>query len=211
MARLDMNNEDLTEQLAELSRSWKLLLALGVLTTILGIVVLVEPGVSLVVIAVLIGVELFVSGVIRLIRSLATSSETNRVLSAVIGIVLMLVGLFLIRHVDITLLTVAVLTGAFWIVFGIAEIFGIADTIDGLSEPDNTAGLWSVLLGIVTLLAGIVLLAYPVASLFVVALLAGIGLILRGLVQIGIAFALRNPSSRTKPAGTPPTSVPTAD
>ena len=51
---------------------------------------------------------------------------------------------------------------------------------------------WNVVMGIVSVLAGIVVLVYPGISLFVLAVVLGIWLIVLGAMQITVAFRIRS-------------------
>lgn len=166
-------------------RSWGSAFVIGLITLLLGVVVTIDPGSSLVLVAILVGAEFVASGVYRLARSLAGEGAHDRALSAVIGVVLVLVGLFLVRHLDLTLLLVSTLVGVFWIASGIAEVTA------GLSLPRGSGGGWLVTTGLLGAVAGVVVLAYPVGTLLTLALLVGIWLIVRGIGQMVAAVAIR--------------------
>lgn len=172
----------------ELGRSWKLTLTVGAITTILGVLVLIRPDTSLVVLAILIGVQFLVMGLFRLIHALSDSQAQNRVLWAILGVALMLVGLFLIRHLHVTLLLVAALVGVFWIVTGIME-FAFA-----FVAPAGSGRGWLLFMGALAVIGGIIVLAYPVGSLLALALLVGIWLIVMGIAEMAAAWAARRVS-----------------
>lgn len=168
-----------------MTRDWRFAFGVGLLTAILGVLVTIDPASSLVFVAILVGVEFIVSGVFRLFRSVDRWDGGASVLSAVVGVVLILVGLFLLRHIDLTLLLVSTLVGIFWIVTGIIEV-----TI-GVAAPGGFGARWLILTGALAGVAGIVVLVYPVGTLLTLALLLGIWLIIRGIGQMIAAFALR--------------------
>ena len=80
----------------------------------------------------------------------------------------------------ITLL--ALLLGIFWVVSGAVELFA------ALSHRQMAHRGWNALTGIVSVLAGIVVLVYPGISLLVLAVVLGIWLILFGAMQITVAL-----------------------
>jgi uncharacterized membrane protein HdeD (DUF308 family) len=182
---------DPKDQVERAARSWKMTFVWGALTAILGLLVVIDPGTSLVVLAILIGVEFLISGVFRLVHALTDSGAQDRVLWAIIGVALMLVGLFLIRHLHVTLLLVTALVGVFWIVVGIIEV------IAGLIGASGGNRVWLLITGGLGVIAGIVVLAYPVGSLLAVALVVGLWLIIRGIVQMGHAWTMRHLSLPT--------------
>src|SRR6202158_6400548 len=91
-------------------------MAFGVLTLLAGVAVLAWPGRTLVVIAVLFGVQLIVTGIFRFVAAFATDDLTGgtRVLLAVLGVLSLIIGLYAVRHVLVTLLALALLLGIFW-------------------------------------------------------------------------------------------------
>src|ERR1700687_6292178 len=100
-------------------------MAFGVLTLLAGVAVLAWPGRTLVVIAVLFGVQLIVTGIFRFVAAFATDDLTGgtRVLLAVLGVLSLIIGLYAVRHVLVTLLALALLLGIFWIIRGAGGLF----------------------------------------------------------------------------------------
>jgi uncharacterized membrane protein HdeD (DUF308 family) len=90
---------------------------------------------------------------------------------------------------------IAILLLAIWI--GVGFIFrGVATTIAAISDPGLPGRGWQIFMGVITLLAGIVVLASPFTSLWVLALVVGIWLIVIGIVEIVTAFDVRRSGSR---------------
>ena len=112
------------DMLASLGRHWGWVFAYGVLTLIAGLAVLAWPGETLLVLAVLFGIQLIVSGIFRFVAALASSDLTGgtRVLLALLGVLSIIIGLWAVRHVLITLLALTVFLGIWLLVFGIMEI-----------------------------------------------------------------------------------------
>src|SRR5579875_1308317 len=171
--------------LGPMARDWRAAFGIGLVTTILGILVTVDPASSLVFVAIVVGVEFVVSGIFRLFRGVSDGGGGHGILSSIVGVVLILVGLFLLRHIDLTLLLVSTLVGIFWVVTGIIEL-----TI-GVAAPAGLGARWLILTGALATVAGIVVLVYPVGTLLTLALLVGIWLIIRGVGQMMAAWALR--------------------
>lgn len=183
---------DPRDQIEQLGRSWKLVFGVGAVSTILGILIAIDPGTSLVLLAILIGVEFVISGLFRLMRALSDRAAEDRLLWAIIGVVLMLVGVFLIRHLGVTLLFVSTLVGVFWVVVGITEIGA------GLMAPAGSGRGWALVTGLIGVAAGIVVLVYPVGSLLALALVIGLWLIVKGVAQMWVAWRLREVATTTR-------------
>ena len=104
--------------IGRLGRHWGWVFAYGLLTLIAGIAVLAWPSETLLVLAVLFGIQLIISGIFRFVGALATDDLTGgtRVLLALLGVLSIIVGLWAVRHVLLTLLALIVFLGIFWIV-----------------------------------------------------------------------------------------------
>jgi uncharacterized membrane protein HdeD (DUF308 family) len=180
--------------LSRLSRHWGWPLAFGVLTIAAGVAVLVWPGETLLVVAVVFGIQLIVTGLFRFVGAFATSDLTGgtRVLFALLGVLSVIVGLWAVRHVLLTLVALVLLLGIFWVVNGMVEIFTAASH---QAMPNRG---WTVGMGILSVLAGIVVLVFPGESLFTLALILGIWLLIFGVMEIVAAFRVRS-LNRTAP------------
>ena len=88
-----------TSTLEGLARSWGWVLFYGILTLILGIMVLVWPGASLATIAILFGLQLLVAGIFEIVAIFRHGESGGmRVLSAVLGVLSIIVGLWVLRN-----------------------------------------------------------------------------------------------------------------
>jgi uncharacterized membrane protein HdeD (DUF308 family) len=172
---------------------WQATLFIGAVTLILGIIVTAHPSGSLSVIAVLLGVLAIVSGIFHLIRAF-DRAETNRTWQAISGLLLVVVGVVLIRHLDLTIAAIGLLIGITWIVQGVAALIGAFAGV-GLIR-----GWWAVY-GLISLIAGIVVTASPVTSVTVLAVLLGIWFIIIGLFQMALALIVRHSLSSGQAQG----------
>jgi uncharacterized membrane protein HdeD (DUF308 family) len=175
------------ELLSRLGRHWGWVLAFGVITLGAGIAVLVWPRETLLVVTVIFGIQLIVAGVFRFVGAFGTSDLTGgtRALLALLGVLSIIVGLWAVRHVLLTLVALILLLGIFWVVNGIIEIF---TALSHRRMPDRG---WTVGMGILSVIAGIAVLAFPGLSLITLALILGIWLAVFGLMEIVSAFRVR--------------------
>jgi uncharacterized membrane protein HdeD (DUF308 family) len=172
---------------ARIGKHWGWVLAFGTITLLAGLAVLVWPGRTLVVIAVLFGIQLIVTGIFRFVSAFASDDLTGgtRVLLAVLGVLSLIIGLYAVRHVLITLLALALLLGIFWIVSGAVELF------TALSHRGMRGRGWTGLMGLLSIFAGIVVLSYPGISLLVLAVVLSVWLLVFGIMEITLAFRIR--------------------
>ena len=179
---------DPADLVARVGRHWGWLLAFGIITVLLGIIALAWPGRTLVVVAVLFGAQLIVMGIFRFVGAIASEDLTgvNRVLLALLGVLSLIVGLYAVRHLLVTLFALVVLLGIFWIISGAIELFM------ALSHREMSQRGWNSIMGVISIIAGIIVLAYPSISLLVLAVLLSIWLIIYGVMEISIAVRLRS-------------------
>jgi uncharacterized membrane protein HdeD (DUF308 family) len=179
--------------LTALGRHWGWTLAYGILTFAAGVAALAWPGVTLLVIAVLFGLQLIFAGVFRFVGAFAHTEQPggNRALMALLGIFSLIVGLYAVRHVLLTIVALALLLGILWVVTGAMELF------NALSHPGLPERDWTIFIGLLSIVAGIILLVYPAISVVTLAVLAGVWLLVFGLMQITLAFRLRGAALRT--------------
>ncbi len=179
---------DPADLVARVGRHWGWLLAFGIITVLLGIIALAWPGRTLVVVAVLFGAQLIVMGIFRFVGAIASEDLTgaNRVLLALLGVLSLIVGLYAVRHLLVTLFALVVLLGIFWIVSGAVELFM------ALSHREMSQRGWNAIMGVISIVAGIVVLAYPDISLLVLAVLLSIWLVIFGVMEISIAVRIRS-------------------
>ncbi len=171
--------------------SWQATLFLGVLTLILGLIVSFHPTGSLNVIAVLLGILMVISGIFHLIR-VFDNSEPHRVWLGIAGLLFIVVGVVLIRHLHLTMALIGLFIGIVWIIQGLVSL------IAGLSGGSREGRGWWIFFGIVSLIAGIVVATAPVSSLTVLAVLIGIWFIVMGIFEIIGAFVLRHIAKTTR-------------
>jgi uncharacterized membrane protein HdeD (DUF308 family) len=182
----DSNLEPRTDAaMGFVTASWQLALFFGVATLVLGFIVALHPSGSLNVIAVLIGILLLISGVFHLIRML-DPREPHRVWLGIAGLLFIVIGVVLIRHLHLTYALIGLLVGISWIVQGVVMFVG------GLSAEPRSGRGWWIFFGLVSLAAGIVVVAVPVESVHVLAVLFGIWFIVMGVFEIAGALVLRH-------------------
>jgi uncharacterized membrane protein HdeD (DUF308 family) len=184
--------------------TWQALLTVGVVLLALGVVLLAWPHGTLVVFAVLIGVALVLTGILRLVQGFTATEESGgrRVAYVMIGILAGLAGLFCLRHADVTVAVLGVIVGLFWTMHGVVDLALAA----GPKMGQNRA--LTAVMGVLSLAAGLIVIFWPAETLTVLVWVMGIWLICDGLLFGLMAFQARriyraDPLSRTA-AAVPP-------
>ncbi len=159
-------------------RHWGLHLFNGAVMVLIGIGVLVWPGASLVVVSWLFAITLLVNGIVQILRALADADESggHRVLFGLLGALSLLAGVLCLRSPLQTLAAIALLIGSWWIVSGVLTLIGAVRGDTGRSRG------WAAALGVLSVLAGFVVLLQPGISLATLELTLGLSLIVLGVV-----------------------------
>jgi uncharacterized membrane protein HdeD (DUF308 family) len=176
---------------------WKWTLAAGLLTIVLGAIVLVWPGPTILVTSTLFGVYLLSTGFIGLFMSFTVSvSAGMRVLLFISGALSVVLSILSFRHFGDGY---AILLLSLWI--GIAFIFqGVAASAAAMSESNLPGRGWYIVLGLVSVIAGLVVLVWPIDSIVVLVLVAGVWLVVLGGVQIVQSFRIRKEAKTIRDA-----------
>src|ERR1700746_2870332 len=133
------------QSFATVGGSWQTVLIVGIVTLILGLIVAFHPSASLNVIAVLIGVLMVIAGLFHLVR-MFSSGESHRVWLGISGLLLIVLGVILIRHLDLTVPFMGLIIGIAWIVQGLSVLAA------GFSLPAGEGRGWWIFFGIVSLI-----------------------------------------------------------
>jgi uncharacterized membrane protein HdeD (DUF308 family) len=174
-------------------RPWQALFGAGAVTFLLGLIMLIWPGVTLLVLALLIGCYLILSGILALIQGLSEHREGDgsmKIAYVVLGVLGIVLGLFLIRRIDLTVVLLAFLLSAFWI------MRGVLDLAAATSRRDVPARGLRAFTGVLCLLAGVLVLFWPGITLTVLLAFAGAWLLIYGLMLAVLGLGLRRALTR---------------
>ena len=190
---------------------WKSAVVSGLLAVALGVAIVAWPGISILVAAIFFGAGLLVSGVQQVFFAFSLHvSAGGRVLLFISGAASLILAIMAFRH-----LFDAVLLLAIWI--GVGFIFrGVATTVSAISDPSLPGRGWNAFVGIISLIAGIVVLASPFDSIGTLAFVVGIWLIVIGVMEVVSAIAIRKTTrlvheAIVQPEQVSPTSAPVED
>ncbi len=176
------------EAAAAWASGWQVVLLAAVLTLVAGIILLVWPHATLIVVAALLGAALLVTGLFRLISGFTARdvSGGTRAAYVIIGLLAALAGLYCLRHLDVTVVLVAFIVGVFWTLHGIVDL-AVAVT----SGPGTGRGL-RALVGLLSLAAGLIVMFWPSITLSILLWVMGVWLLAYGLMLGVMAFQIRH-------------------
>jgi uncharacterized membrane protein HdeD (DUF308 family) len=174
--------------LRQLARSaWELLLLIGLVAVVLGVVVLVWPGKTLLVAGVLFGIYLVVSGIGYVFAAFgAHTGAAMRVLMFLTGVVSLVLGFFCFRDRLESILLLALWIGIGWVFRGVT-LLAAALSFDHLPGRG-----WQALAGVIIVIGGGILIIYPMDSIEILTLVAGWWLIVIGIIDVIDAFQVRH-------------------
>ena len=174
---------------------WKSVLSLGVLTVILGAAVLVWPGQSIVAAGILFVVYLLASGIAQVIAAFTVNSPAaSRVLLFISGALSIALGVFALRDYNDG---AAVWLLALWI--GVGFVFqGVSETALAISFKELPERGWYIFLGVLTVIAGAVMLVWPISSIVVLSIIAGVWLVVIGTTEMVWALNVRSTAKKVE-------------
>ena len=185
---------------------WKSAAVSGLLAVALGVAIVAWPGISILIAAIFFGAGLLVNGVQQVFFAFSLHvSAGGRVLLFISGAASLILAIMAFRH-----LGDAVLLLAIWI--GVGFIFrGVATAVSAISDPTLPGRGWNAFVGVISLVAGIVVLASPFDSIGTLALVVGIWLIVIGVMEVTAAWAIRKATHSASDARTHEYLEPTAE
>jgi uncharacterized membrane protein HdeD (DUF308 family) len=183
-------------ELSAVAKNWWLFVVLGVICLAAGIATLVWPDITLLTLGVLAGIYLMVIAVLEIIDAII-GEPGGRALSAILGVLTLIVGLVLFRRPGDSLVAIVVVVGIFLVaagVFRIVRAFGAAE-----------GRWWGVGLGAIDAILGIIILAWPGIGLVTLAVFFAISMLFHGAISVIVGLKLRGLRHLDEPA--PPQSA----
>ena len=165
--------------------TWPAVLFTGILTIGLGVVVMAWPGETLTVLSVLLGIHLLAFGLFRLISAFSARTIAPG-FAGFVGILSMIAGVIVIRNPFDTVAVLATVLGVVWIVGGSIDI------VSAIADKYLRDRVWTAFMGLISVIAGIVVVAWPSPTVTVIAWIGGIYLIAFGLTFCIGAFRLKS-------------------
>ncbi len=169
----------------DVGRSWGWALGFGFLTLVLGILVMVWPQETLKIITILFGIQLLVTGVYSIFKGFGHGQE-HRAMAFVLGLLALVVGIVVLKNVIATIGVLTIILGIYWIVFGVVEF------IVAVSDSTYPSRGWAIFLSLLSVVAGIVILVWPIESVTLLAWVVGIWLAILGVLEIVMAFMIKS-------------------
>jgi uncharacterized membrane protein HdeD (DUF308 family) len=174
---------------------WSSAVVSGLLAVILGVVILVWPGPSIVVTSGVFGAYLVISGVAMVVLGFSfPAPAASRFLSVISGVASVVLGVLAFKHFGEGY---AVLLLAIWIGVGFI-VRGVTALATAIADKQFPGRGWAIFFGIVSVLAGFIVLAYPFDSIVTLAFVAGIWLVVLGVIEVISGFGMRSDAKKVE-------------
>jgi len=178
------------------STPWWCYAVTGLVSAACGIAIIVWPDITLKVLAIIAGINILLLSGLLIAGTIGSDEDTSKTLRVVVGVAGVIAGVIVIRHPQGALLALVLAVGVWLILSGLVDLIG-AIVVAGERRALRVLG------GLADIVIGILILALPKISLTTLAVLIGIGFIIRGLVLIAGGWRLREERVASDPAPTP--------
>jgi uncharacterized membrane protein HdeD (DUF308 family) len=176
-------------------RIWSSAVVSGILAVILGVVILVWPGPSILVTSGVFGAYLVISGVAMVVMGFSfPAPAASRFLSVISGVASVVLGVLAFKHFGEGY---AVLLLAIWIGVGFI-VRGVTALATAIADKQLPGRGWAIFFGIVSVLAGFVVLAYPFDSIVTLAFVAGIWMVVLGVIEVISGLGMRSDAKKVE-------------
>lgn len=178
-----------------IGEAWQAALAIGCTSVVLGVVMMVWPGNSIWMSELLFGIAMLLTAAWQMVLAFRGRIRTGlKILEFGTALVAVLLAMWCMRSGDWVSL-VALWVGLGWVIRGIVQA-----TVAVWSDKLPGAGRQEIA-GLLTLLAGLAVIIWPIDTLDALAVLAGVCLILLGISEIRIATRIARPEATPEHVG----------
>lgn len=193
-----LRNLQVGSDLAPLRSKWGWIVALGVVYLVAGVIALGSIVMATVASVLIVGVMMIIAGVAEVINAFQIKSWGKFLIWGLLGVLYIVAGFLTFENPLLAAVLLTLLLGASLVVSGIVRIFL------AFSMKRESPWIWVALSSVITLLLGLLILVrWPVNSVYILGLFLGIDLIFAGAGWIGLGLGLRRdqaPSRVRSPA-----------
>lgn len=166
-------------------RGW--MIALGIVTIIVGTAAIMFPLFSSLGVAIIVGFTLVIAGIAQIIAAFSYPRWGIRLLTLVIGLLCLATGVYLLMNP---------LEGIFALTIIIAAVFiieGVMKSIYSFRLRPRSGWGWLLFNGIISVLLGIMLWAqFPFSALWALGVLIGLNILISGWTMVVLGISIRS-------------------
>ncbi|WP_440711328.1 HdeD family acid-resistance protein [Herbiconiux sp. YIM B11900] len=159
----------------------------AILSLVLGVVILIlafnNPDAIVFTIALLFAIYFWITGLVRVVTGIVNNSVSGgiRALSIILGVLLIVAGVIAIRNPVVSLIALALVIGFSWIIEGVLAV---------IETAKDSSQWFGTILGVISVVAGIVVIFLPLDSIGILVVFTGILLIVTGIMAAITAITL---------------------
>jgi uncharacterized membrane protein HdeD (DUF308 family) len=169
---------------AELLRQyWWVSFAGGLVAALVGVLVLADPSRTIALVSIALGIYLIFWGAVQLVGGLESGREEGRTLRALLGVLGIVAGVLVVTRPVRGVTVIGLAFGAYLLISAAMALLGALT-----GQGDRWFG---VMRGGVDLVAGLIVVTWPGIGLLALAVVLGIYLVARGVLDVSGALALR--------------------
>jgi uncharacterized membrane protein HdeD (DUF308 family) len=172
--------------MAPLRAKWGWIVGLGVIYIVAGVIALGSVVTATVASVFVVGIMMIIAGVAEVINAFQIKTWGRFIFWLLLGILYIVAGFVAFDNPLLTAVWLTLILGAALVASGIVRIFL------AFNMKHGSPWTWVVVSGVITLLLGIIILIHwPVSSLYTLGIFLGIDLVFAGASWIGLGMGLR--------------------
>lgn len=163
--------------------AWIIWLVMGLLSAVVGTWLIFSPRAAVATLAILLAIALFLNGLFELVTA---GDRQKSWVGYLLGAMFLIAGIVVLLRPGKSLWFLAVVVGISVIVTGVVQL------VIAFSEREEIRhwGLLAVL-GAIGIVVGALAIAWPQITVWVLALLIGVRLLIFGIIQLVVAFQMK--------------------
>lgn len=188
MSKTALNDKEFAKNI------WGLTLFRGVLLVVFGFMAVIWPGITFYVLSLLFAIYVLVAGAFNLAGGVASLSKGGAwFLRSVLGLFELGIGVYLLRSdIVVKLATFTIFVGLVFLVQGLVEL------VEAIANKDIGHRMLLGFTGIIGIIAGVILVRYPIHSGLAFTWVIGIYGLIAGTMTIVLGFNLRHIAKNSK-------------
>jgi uncharacterized membrane protein HdeD (DUF308 family) len=161
-------------------------MAAAVLSIVLGMFGIIEPGVAGLGVTLLVGWLLIFGAVMHFVAAFKGGGAKQVIFQVLIGIVYLIGGIYFLTHAIMAVETLTLLLASIILAEGVLEV------VSYFRMRSERASGWMLLNGIITLmLGGLIWFHWPSSSVWAIGTLVGVNLLMTGITRLMFGLAAR--------------------
>lgn len=162
-----------------------LMVVKGLALFFLGMIAVVWPGLTLAIFALVFAIYLLVDGVVEIIEGITIHGEGSHwILRIILGVIEIAAGVYLLNRPTVAVATFVLVIGFIFLIQGVVELLSAF-----IGKTDSKSRTLLIITGIIALLAGIVVLRYPLSSGIAFAWVVGVYALIAGAITFARSFS----------------------